>query len=163
MADAVGHERLLPGAVDAHGAAAHLRGAVGAQRLVQRILLVAEAAADIGLDNMDIRPRTAQRLSHHAADDMGDLGGGHHHDPAVLLIGEAAVLGAEPVVRCEGHKTAIAVSTVVIFGTIAMFLYPSLYRAGLFNMSDAQVAIYTGGTLHEVAHVAGAESVSCRI
>ena len=72
------------------------------------------------------------------------------------ICGAAAVLGAEPVVRCEGHKTAIAVSTVVIFGTIAMFLYPSLYRAGLFNMSDAQVAIYTGGTLHEVAHVAGA-------
>ena len=72
------------------------------------------------------------------------------------ICGAAAVLGAEPVVRCEGHKTAIAVSTVVIFGTIAMFLYPSLYRAGFFNMSDAQVAIYTGGTLHEVAHVAGA-------
>ena len=51
------------------------------------------------------------------------------------ICGAAAVLGAEPVVRCEGHKTAIAVSTVVIFGTIAMFLYPSLYRAGLFNIT----------------------------
>ena len=45
------------------------------------------------------------------------------------ICGAAAVLGAEPVVKCEGHKTAIAVSTVVI---------------------------YTGSTLHEVAHVAGA-------
>ena len=56
------------------------------------------------------------------------------------ICGAAAVLGAEPVVRCEGHKTAIAVSTVVIFGTLG-------------NMGTA---IYTGSTLHEVAHVAGA-------
>lgn len=73
------------------------------------------------------------------------------------ICGAAAVLGAEPVIKCEGHKTAIAVSTVVIFGTIAMFLYPIMYRSGvLSSLSDTQVAIYTGSTLHEVAHVAGA-------
>ena len=73
------------------------------------------------------------------------------------ICGAAAVLGAEPVIKCEGHKTAIAVSTVVIFGTIAMFLYPIMYRSGLLlGLSDTQVAIYTGSTLHEVAHVAGA-------
>ena len=67
------------------------------------------------------------------------------------------MLGAEPVVKCEGHKTAIAVSTVVIFGTISMFLYPILYRAGMLDaLGDTGVAIYTGSTLHEVAHVAGA-------
>lgn len=73
------------------------------------------------------------------------------------ICGAAAVLGAEPVVKCEGHKTAIAVSTVVIFGTISMFLYPILYRAGILDaLGDTGVAIYTGSTLHEVAHVAGA-------
>ena len=73
------------------------------------------------------------------------------------ICGAAAVLGAEGVVKCEGYKTAIAVSTVVIFGTISMFLYPILYRSGVLDgMSDMAVAIYTGGTLHEVAHVAGA-------
>ena len=73
------------------------------------------------------------------------------------ICGAAAVLGAEPVVKCEGHKTAIAVSTVVIFGTISMFLYPILYRAGMLDaLGDTVVAIYTGSTLHEVAHVAGA-------
>ena len=73
------------------------------------------------------------------------------------ICGTAAVLGAEPVIKCEGHKTAIAVSTVVIFGTIAMFLYPVMYRSGMLaGLSDTQVAIYTGSTLHEVAHVAGA-------
>lgn len=73
------------------------------------------------------------------------------------ICGAAAILGAEPVVKCEGHKTAIAVSTVVIFGTISMFLYPVMYRAGLLDgLGDMGVAIYTGSTLHEVAHVAGA-------
>ena len=57
------------------------------------------------------------------------------------ICGAAAVLGAEPVIKCEGHKTAIAVSTVVIFGTIAMFLYPIMYRSGvLSSLSDTHVA-----------------------
>lgn len=72
------------------------------------------------------------------------------------ICGAAAVLGAEPVVKCEPHKTAIAVSTVVIFGTLSMFLYPILYRAGVFDLSTQQMAIFTGSTLHEVAHVVGA-------
>ena len=73
------------------------------------------------------------------------------------ICGAAAVLGAEPVIKCESHKTAIAVSTVVIFGTLSMFLYPIMYRAGLLDgMTNTEVAIYTGSTLHEVAHVAGA-------
>lgn len=73
------------------------------------------------------------------------------------ICGAAAVLGAESVVKCQSHKTAIAVSTVVIFGTIAMFLYPIMYRAGLLDaLGDMGAAIYTGSTLHEVAHVAAA-------
>lgn len=73
------------------------------------------------------------------------------------ICGAAAVLGAEPVVKCEGYKTAIAVSTVVIYGTLSMFLYPLMYRMGLLDgLTDTGVAVYTGSTLHEVAHVAGA-------
>lgn len=72
------------------------------------------------------------------------------------ICGAAAVLGAEPVVKCAPYKTAIAVSTVVIFGTISMFLYPILYRAGVLDLDPQAMAIYTGATLHEVAHVVGA-------
>lgn len=73
------------------------------------------------------------------------------------ICGAAAVLGAEPVVKGEAHKTAVAVSTVVIFGTISMFLYPIAYRTGLLDgLSAQQIGIYTGSTLHEVAHVVGA-------
>ena len=62
------------------------------------------------------------------------------------ICGAAAVLGAEPVVRCEGYKTAIAVSTVVIFGTLSMFLYPAscTARACSTGLTDTGVAVYTG-------------------
>ena len=72
------------------------------------------------------------------------------------ICGAAAVLGAEPVVKSEPHKTAVAVSTVVIFGTLSMFIYPILYRVGVFDLTPEQMGLYTGSTLHEVAHVVGA-------
>ncbi len=72
------------------------------------------------------------------------------------ICGAAAVLGAEPVVKSQPHKTAVAVSTVVIFGTLSMFLYPALYRSGVLDLSPEQMGLYTGSTLHEVAHVVGA-------
>lgn len=72
------------------------------------------------------------------------------------ICGAAAVLGAEPVVKSEPYKAAVAVSTVVIFGTLSMFLYPTLYRAGVYEMDVQQLGLYTGATLHEVAHVVGA-------
>ena len=72
------------------------------------------------------------------------------------ICGAAAVLGAESVVKCAPYKTAIAVSTVVLFGTLSMFLYPLCYRMGLYDLEPMQMAVYSGATLHEVAHVVGA-------
>lgn len=72
------------------------------------------------------------------------------------VCGAAAVLGVEPVLDNKPYKTAIAVSTVVIFGTISMFLYPTLYRSGILDLTPEQWGIYTGATVHEVAHVVGA-------
>ncbi|MBW6489115.1 YeiH family protein [Sulfurimonas sp.] len=69
------------------------------------------------------------------------------------VCGAAAVLATEPVLKAEEHKTAIAVSMVVLFGTIAMFLYPLLYNMGIFDMSAKEFGIYVGGTIHEVAQV----------
>lgn len=72
------------------------------------------------------------------------------------ICGAAAVLATEPIVGATSAKTVVAVSTVVLFGTLSMFLYPILYRFGIYNLTESQLAIYTGATLHEVAHVAGA-------
>lgn len=69
------------------------------------------------------------------------------------VCGAAAVLATEPVTKSESHKSAIAVSTVVLFGTIAMFIYPVLFKMGIFDMDAKTMGIFTGGTIHEVAQV----------
>ncbi len=75
------------------------------------------------------------------------------------VCGAAAVLATEPVLKAEEYKTAIAVSMVVLFGTISMFLYPVLYTTvienatGFLHMSAREFGIYVGGTIHEVAQV----------
>lgn len=72
------------------------------------------------------------------------------------VCGAAAVLATEPLLRSEPHKSAIAVSTVVLFGTLCMFAYPLLYAAGVFGLSPGDFGIYIGGTIHEVAHAVAA-------
>jgi len=75
------------------------------------------------------------------------------------VCGAAAVLATEPVLKAEEYKTAVAVSMVVLFGTISMFLYPVLYAiliehsAGFLHMDPKTFGIYVGGTIHEVAQV----------
>ena len=69
------------------------------------------------------------------------------------VCGAAAVLATEPVLKAQEHKAAIAVSMVVLFGTIAMFVYPLLYTTGVLDMSAREFGIYVGGTIHEVAQV----------
>lgn len=74
------------------------------------------------------------------------------------ICGAAAVLATQSVLKNEAYKSAIAVSFVVIFGTVAMFLYPFLYKLGFFDLSASQMGVYIGATLHEVAHVVGAST-----
>ncbi|MDQ7086260.1 MAG: YeiH family protein [Sulfurovum sp.] len=75
------------------------------------------------------------------------------------VCGAAAVLATEPLLKSQEYKTAIAVSMVVLFGTISMFLYPILYTGifegatGFLHMSPREFGIYVGGTIHEVAQV----------
>ena len=67
-------------------------------------------------------------------------------------------MATEPVINAKPYKSAVAVGTVVIFGTLAMFLYPLAYKAGLVPISAEAMGIYIGGTIHEVANVVGAGS-----
>ncbi len=72
------------------------------------------------------------------------------------VCGAAAVLATEPVVNAKSHESSVAVGTVVLFGTLAMFIYPSLYNSGLLGMSPSEYGMFAGGTLHEVAHAVAA-------
>ena len=72
------------------------------------------------------------------------------------ICGAAAVLGAESTIQSKPYKTAVAVATVVIFGTLSMFLYPIAYRSGVLGLEPREMGIFAGSTLHEVAHAVGA-------
>ncbi len=76
------------------------------------------------------------------------------------ICGAAAVMAAEPVVRAKSEQVTVAVSTVVVFGSIAIFLYPLLYELNqqwhILGRSAADFGIYIGSTVHEVAQVVAA-------
>lgn len=76
------------------------------------------------------------------------------------ICGAAAVMATEPVVKADASKVAVAVSTVVIFGTIAIFFYPWLYQLNehyqWLQTTQEGFGIYIGSTIHEVAQVVAA-------
>ena len=84
---------------------------------------------------------------------------GLDRDTAMLTSAGSAIsrrgrrAGLRAHLRSAPHKSAVAVATVVLFGTLSMFLYPVLYHAGWLNLDTQALGIYIGGTIHEVAQV----------
>lgn len=81
------------------------------------------------------------------------------------ICGAAAVMATEPIVRAKAEQVTVAVSCVVVFGTLAIFLYPMLYSLNthwqLLPVGLRAFGIYAGSTIHEVAQVfAAGRSVS---
>ncbi|MCZ6111518.1 YeiH family protein [Campylobacter ureolyticus] len=72
------------------------------------------------------------------------------------ICGAAAVLATSSVIKAKSDKVGVAVCTVVVFGTIFMFLYPVLFRLGVLDLSKTQMGYLMGLSLHEVAHAVGA-------
>lgn len=76
------------------------------------------------------------------------------------ICGAAAVMAAEPVVKARAEQVTVAVATVVVFGTIAIFLYPLLFELNrqwqLVPGGADGFGIYVGSTIHEVAQVVAA-------
>jgi len=70
------------------------------------------------------------------------------------ICGAAAVMACEPVVKGQANKVSVAIATVVVFGTLSMFLYPFLYP--LLGMNQEAFGIFAGSTIHEVAQVVAA-------
>ncbi|MGF6721058.1 putative integral membrane protein (TIGR00698 family) [Paraburkholderia sp. GAS41] len=74
------------------------------------------------------------------------------------ICGAAAVLAFESTLQSKPHKSAMAVGSVVLFGTLSMFLYPILFKAGWLHLDTIGAGLFFGGTIHEVAQVVGAAS-----
>tara|TARA_R110000868_G_scaffold163811_4_gene396173 strand:- start:400 stop:1452 length:1053 start_codon:yes stop_codon:yes gene_type:complete len=67
------------------------------------------------------------------------------------ICGAAAVLAVEDVIKSEPYKATVAVGTVVLFGTLSMFLYPAMHHAGWLGLTDTQFGVFAGASVHEVA------------
>ncbi|WP_090726225.1 YeiH family protein [Neptunomonas qingdaonensis] len=74
------------------------------------------------------------------------------------ICGAAAILATESVLKPRQQHVTVAVASVVLFGTLAMFSYPFIYQFS--GMSEQAFGIYIGSTVHEVAQaVAAGEAV----
>ncbi len=73
------------------------------------------------------------------------------------ICGAAAVMAAAPVLRARSEQVAVAVATVVVFGTLSMVGYPLLYPLVAAHLpalaSPLHFGVFTGSTVHEVAQV----------
>lgn len=76
------------------------------------------------------------------------------------ICGAAAVIATAPVLQARPAQVTVAISTVVLFGTLALFLYPQIYQLNLrymlFDWSAGWFGLFTGATIHEVAQVVAA-------
>ena len=76
------------------------------------------------------------------------------------ICGAAAVMAAEPVVKARAEQVTVAVATVVVFGTVSIFLYPALYQLnaqwGVIPGGATGFGLFAGSTIHEVAQVVAA-------
>jgi uncharacterized integral membrane protein (TIGR00698 family) len=70
------------------------------------------------------------------------------------ICGASAVLAMNTVTAASDEDAAYAVASVTIFGTIAMFAYPTLFH--LLSMSDSTYGFWVGASVHEVAQVVAA-------
>ncbi len=81
------------------------------------------------------------------------------------ICGAAAVLATAPVAKARPDDVAVAIATVVVFGTIGTFLYPAFYQWNLdaqwMHLPESVYGIWVGSTVHEVAQVVAAgEAIS---
>jgi uncharacterized integral membrane protein (TIGR00698 family) len=76
------------------------------------------------------------------------------------ICGAAAVMAAEPVLRARAEQVTVAIATVVVFGTLAIFLYPVIFNLNqhwqLLPGGANGFGLYAGSTIHEVAQVVAA-------
>lgn len=74
------------------------------------------------------------------------------------VCGAAAIAAVEGVVRRREGDAALAVAMVTLFGTAMIILVPA--AAGILGLSDQQLGVWAGASIHEVAQVVAAAAVA---
>ncbi|MBW7457130.1 putative sulfate exporter family transporter, partial [Paenibacillus sepulcri] len=70
------------------------------------------------------------------------------------ICGAAAVVAISPQMKANEEETAVAAATVAILGTIFTLIYTLVYP--ILDLSPSGYGIFSGATLHEVAHAIAA-------
>ena len=67
------------------------------------------------------------------------------------ICGNSAIVATAPAINAEDEEVAFAVSTITLFGVIAVFLYPVLGH--LLRMSDTTFGIWAGTAINDTSQV----------
>jgi uncharacterized integral membrane protein (TIGR00698 family) len=70
------------------------------------------------------------------------------------ICGAAAVAAIAPQVKADDKETAVGVAVIAVLGTIFTLLYTLLYP--VLGLTERGYGVFSGGTLHEIAHVLAA-------
>ncbi|TDL75849.1 YeiH family putative sulfate export transporter [Rhodococcus qingshengii] len=73
------------------------------------------------------------------------------------VCGAAAIVAVAPLIQSKKEHTAIAVATIAIMGTVGTIIYTMLYP--ILSIDSYFYGIWSGSTLHELAHVLAAVQV----
>ncbi len=69
------------------------------------------------------------------------------------ICGAAAIMATASVSRAKTTAITQAVTVIVLFGTLAIFIYPILFPLVTHYISDSAFGVYVGSSVHEVAQV----------
>ena len=72
------------------------------------------------------------------------------------ICGASAIMTVGAVTQASEDDVIVAVSSITVFGTILMLIYPLIYQADLFGLADKQYGLWAGASIHEVAQVIAA-------
>lgn len=70
------------------------------------------------------------------------------------ICGAAAIVAIGPQVKAKDDEIAVGAATIAILGTVFTLLYTVLYS--VFGLSSYEYGVFSGATLHEIAHVIAA-------
>ncbi len=73
------------------------------------------------------------------------------------ICGAAAILSTAATIQGRPQQTALAVTIITLFGTLALFAYPYLFLEGFIpGLDDETYGVFVGASIYELAQVYGA-------
>ncbi|PBQ30411.1 putative sulfate exporter family transporter [Sphingobacteriaceae bacterium] len=78
----------------------------------------------------------------------------HLISSGTAICGASAIAAISPVISAEGKQITVALATIFILNSVALFLFP--FIGHLLNLSQYQFGIWSGIAIHDTSSVVGA-------